>query len=60
MFDDCVCYLTSHDYPSSVEGKSHGILLYQYKNHSRKPPSEINKCVHERPCSVSQSTNMLN
>ena len=29
--DDCVCvcvfYLTSHDYPSLVQGESHGILL---------------------------------
>ena len=24
--DDCVCYLTRHDYPSLVEGESHGIL----------------------------------
>ena len=23
----CVCYLTCHDYPSLVEGESHGILL---------------------------------
>ena len=23
----CVCYLTGHDYPSLVEGESHGILL---------------------------------
>ena len=25
--DDCVCYLTRHDYPSLVEGETHGILL---------------------------------
>ena len=31
MFDDCVCYLTSHDYPSLVEGKNHGILLLYKK-----------------------------
>ena len=24
----CVCYLTCHDYPSSVEGESHGILVH--------------------------------
>ena len=24
--DNCVCYLTWHDYPSLVEGESHGIL----------------------------------
>ena len=28
--DDCVCYLTRHDYPSLVEGESHGILLLSY------------------------------
>ena len=27
MFDDCVCYLTWHDYYSLVEGESHGILF---------------------------------
>ena len=27
----CVCYLTRHDYPSLVEGESHGIL-YQIVN----------------------------
>ena len=25
--DDSVCYPTRHDYPSLVEGESHGILL---------------------------------
>ena len=28
MLDDCVCYLTRHDYPSLVVGESHGILLF--------------------------------
>ena len=27
MFDDYVCYLASHDYPSFLERESHGILL---------------------------------
>ena len=27
ILDDCVCYLTWHDYPSLVEGESHGVLL---------------------------------
>ena len=26
----CVCYLTCHDYPSLVEGESHGILLLYF------------------------------
>ena len=30
MFDDCVCYLTLHYYPSLVEGESHAILYYYY------------------------------
>ena len=29
--DDCVCYQTWHDYPSLVEGESHGILYYYYQ-----------------------------
>ena len=29
MIDNCVCvYLTWHDYPSLVEGQSHGVLYY--------------------------------
>ena len=27
MMTVCVCYLTCHDYPSFVQGESHGILL---------------------------------
>ena len=33
MFDDCVCYLTYHDYPSLVEGESRGILFYFVPRH---------------------------
>ena len=29
MLEDCLCYLTCHDYPSLVEGESHSILLLQ-------------------------------
>ena len=36
MFDDCVCYLTWHHYPSLVDGKSHGILLYYYNKQKRR------------------------
>ena len=38
--DDCVCYLTWHNYPSSVEGESHGIiiiLLYNFWSYLSKP-----------------------
>ena len=33
VFDYCVlvCYLTCHDYPSSVEGESHGILTLHHQ-----------------------------
>ena len=31
IFDDCVCYLTSHDYPSLVKGENHGILFIEYQ-----------------------------
>ena len=28
LLNDCVCYLTLHDYISLVEGERHGILLF--------------------------------
>ena len=53
MFDDCVCvcYLTCHDYPSLVEGESHGILLLMeiliFRRSSKLIWCEYNKSLHQ-------------
>ena len=49
MFDDCVCYLILHEYPSLMEGESRGILLLFYHSHSVWLLEMGNSCTSDFP-----------